>query len=197
MKLLNKTNVYYIAVAIAILLIGSFVISNRILFLLNKAINERLVNEKSLIELQIANQIQLADEGFLIGDRIEVIPLEKFHSLQVQLKDTSRYDAFFERLVPYRQLTYEKLINNKAYKIKIMKRLPEMWHLFKGLLITVGLTAIDVIFCFYFLTPPNASPAPTIGRSSAALIGSTARFTARGVSGTRVRSPRTTRPSPP
>ena len=151
MKLLNKTNVYYIAVAIAILLIGSFVISNRILFLLNKAINERLVNEKSLIELQIANQIQLADEGFLIGDRIEVVPLEKFHSLQVQLKDTSRYDAFFERLVPYRQLTYEKLINNKVYKIKIMKRLPEMWHLFKGLLITVGLTAIDVIFCFYFL----------------------------------------------
>ena len=151
MKLLNKTNEYYIAVAIVILLIGSFVISNRILYLLNKEINERLVNEKSQIEIQIASQIQLADAGIVIGDRIEITPLNKFHSFQVQLKDTSRYDVYSERMVPYRQLSYEKLINGKAYTIKILKRLPEVRHLFKGLLLTVGLTAVDVIFCFYFL----------------------------------------------
>ena len=151
MKLLNKTNEYYIAVAIAILFIGTFVISNRILFLLNKAINERLVKEKSLIEMQIANQLQLANAGIVIGDRIEIVPLDKFHTFRVELKDTSRYDAFSEKMVPYRQLSYEKLINNRAYKIKILKRLPEVWYLFKGLLLTVGLTAVDVIFCFYFL----------------------------------------------
>lgn len=151
MKLLNKTNEYYIAVAIAILFIGSFVISNRILYLLQKEINERLVDEKSEIEIQIASQPQLAHGGIVIGDRIEITPLSEFHSFQVELKDTGRYDAFSEHLVPYRQLTYEKLINNQAYKIKILKRLPEVRHLFKGLLITVGLTAIDVIFCFYFL----------------------------------------------
>ncbi len=150
MKLLNKTNEYYIAVAIAILFIGSFVIANRILYLVNKEINERLVDEKSEIELQIANQPLLAETGIVIGDRIEITPTI-FHTFQVQLKDTGRYDSFTERLVPYRQLTYEKIINNKAYKIKILKRIPEVMDLFRGLLITIGLTAVDVIFCFYFL----------------------------------------------
>src|SRR6185295_13804274 len=102
MKLLNKTNEYYIAVAIAILFIGSFVISNRILYLVNKEINERLVDEKSEIESQIANQFILAEAGIVIGDRIEISPISQFHSFQVQLKDTGRYDPFSERLVPYR-----------------------------------------------------------------------------------------------
>lgn len=151
MKLLNKTNEYYIAVAIAILFIGSFVISNRILYLVNKEINERLVIEKSVIELQVASQGQLADAGIVIGDRIEIIPIDSFHTFRFQLKDTGRYDPSLDRLVPYRQLSYEKVINNKPYRIKIFKRLPEVLDLFRGLLITVGLTAVDVIFCFYFL----------------------------------------------
>src|SRR5437773_1380290 len=114
MKLLNKTNEYYIAVAIAILFIGSFVITNRILYLINEEINKRLVNEKTEIELQIAKQQQLADNGLIIGDRIEITPIATFQTIKVVLKDTGRYDPYSERLVPYRQLSYEKLINNKA-----------------------------------------------------------------------------------
>jgi signal transduction histidine kinase len=151
MKLLNKTNEYYIAVAIAILFIGSFVIANRILYLVNKELNDRLANEKSALEMQIANQPGLASTGIIIGDRIEIVPIEQFTTTAVQLKDTGRYDPYSEKMVPYRQLAYEKLINNRVYKIKILKRLPEMLDLFQGLAITIVLTAIDVIFCFYFL----------------------------------------------
>ncbi len=151
MKLLNKTNEYYIAVAIAILFIGSFVIANRILSLVNKELNERLGNEKSAVELQIANQPELARSGIVLGDRIEIYPVEKFTTTSVELKDTGRYDPYSEKMVPYRQLSYEKLINTKVYRIKILKRLPEMLDLFQGLAITIILTAIDVIFCFYFL----------------------------------------------
>ncbi len=151
MKLLNKTNEYYIAVAIAILFIGSFVISNRILYLVNKELNDRLGNEKSALEAQIANQPGLATTGIVIGDRIEITPIDKFVTTAVQLKDTIRYDAYLEKTVPYRQLLYEKMINYKVYRIRILKRLPEMLDLFQGLAITIILTAIDVIFCFYFL----------------------------------------------
>ncbi len=151
MKLLNKTNEYYIAVAIALLFIGSFVIANRILYLVNKEINERLIFEKTEIEKQITSQPNIADAGIIIGDRIEIIPIEKFHTFRVHLNDTMVFDPYEEHMVPYRQLSYEKLINNTAFKIKIQKRLPEVRDMFRGMLITIGLVAVDVIFCFYFL----------------------------------------------
>jgi len=151
MKLLSKTNEYYIAVAIALLFVGSFVISNRILYLVNKEINERLISEKTEIENQVANQPRIAEEGLIIGDRIEVIPIDRISTFAVQLKDTLRYDPYAEHLVPYRQLIYQKEINYHAYAIRILKRLPEVKDMFRGLAITIGLITVDVIFCFYFL----------------------------------------------
>jgi len=151
MKLLSKTNEYYIAVAIALLFVGSFVISNRVLYLVNKEINDRLLFEKSEIENQIASQPQIADQGVILGDRIEVIPIQKFQTFKVQLKDTAWFDQYQEHRVPYRILSYEKLINNHAYKIRILKRLPDVKDMFKGMLVTICLIAVDVIFCFYFL----------------------------------------------
>lgn len=151
MKLLNKTNEYYIAVAIALLFIGSFVTANRVIYLVNKEINERLIIEKGEVENQVANQVLIADAGIIIGDRIEVTPIERLSNYSVILKDTSRYVPFEGHLVPYRLLQYEKIINNKYYRIKILKRLPEVRDMFSGLVITIVLIMIDVIFCFYFL----------------------------------------------
>lgn len=151
MKLLNKTNEYYIAVGIALLFVGSFVVAQRVLYLVNKEINERLIYEKNDIESQIANQPQIANAGIIFGDRVEVTPIERFHTTFVQLKDTVRYDPHQEHMVSYRQLSYEKEINKKFYKIRILKRLPEVKDMFRGLAITIGLITVDVIFCFYFL----------------------------------------------
>ncbi|MCX6291042.1 MAG: HAMP domain-containing sensor histidine kinase [Bacteroidetes bacterium] len=151
MKLLNKTNEYYIAVAIGLLFIGSFVVASRVLYLVNKEINDRMLFEKSEIENQLIRQPQIAESGIIIGDRIEIIPIYKLHTLKLQLKDTSRYDPYLERTVPYRQLTYEKPIGGKFYSIRILKRLPEGRDMFSGLAITIALIAVDVIFCFYFL----------------------------------------------
>jgi signal transduction histidine kinase len=151
MKLLNKTNRYYIAVAIALLFIGSFVIANRVLYLVNREINDRLLFEKTEIENQIANQPILASAGIIFGDRIEVTPIEEIRQLNVQLKDTLMYDPYQEHIVPYRQLVYEKQINNRNYKIRLLKRLPELKDMLRGLGITIGLITVDVIFCFYFL----------------------------------------------
>ena len=151
MKLLNKTNEYYIAVGIALLFVGSFVVAQRVLYLVNKEINERLIYEKNDIESQISNQPQIANAGIIFGDRVEVTPIERFHTTFVQLKDTVRYDPHQEHMVSYRQLLYEKEINKKFYKIKILKRLPEVKDMFRGLAITIGLITVDVIFCFYFL----------------------------------------------
>src|SRR4051812_12185071 len=113
MKLLNKTNEYYIAVAIAILFIGSFVISNRIFYLLNNDINENLIGERAEVEAQIARQPEIALYGISIG-RIEITPIDNFHSFAVQLKDTFRFDPYADKNVKFRQLSYEKLINNRA-----------------------------------------------------------------------------------
>lgn len=151
MKLLNVTNRYYIAIALALLLISSAFLAYRVFYLLDNEISEHMLFEKMEIEKQLSTQHDIQGIDFVIGDKIEIEPLEKFTTFRVSLVDTSRFDSYEEDIVPYRRLSYEQLIGEDAYRITLWKRLSETDGLFSGIAFTLLLVAIDIIACFYFL----------------------------------------------
>ncbi len=151
MKLLNVTNRYYIAIALALLLISSAFLSYRVFYLLDNEISEHMLFEKMEIEKQLSAQHDIQGIDFVIGDKIEIEPLEKFTTFRVSLVDTSRYDSYEQAIVPYRRLSYEQLIGEDAYRITLWKRLSETEGLISGIAFTLLLVAIDIIACFYFL----------------------------------------------
>jgi signal transduction histidine kinase len=151
MKLLNVTNRYYIAIALALLLISSAFLAYRVFYLVDLEISEHMLFEKMEIEKQLSNQRDIQGIEFVIGDRIEITPLEKFTTFRVSLVDTNKYDPYEDAVVPFRRLSYEQLIGEDSYRITLWRRLTETEDLFSGVFFTLLLVAIDIIACFYFL----------------------------------------------
>ncbi len=151
MKLLNVTNRYYIAIALALLLISSAFLAYRVFYLVDNEISEHMLFEKMEIEKQLSAQRDIQGIEFVIGERIEIVPLEKFTTFRVSLVDTNKYDPYEDAVVPFRRLSYEQLIGEESYRITLWRRLTETEDLFSGVAFTLLLVAIDIIACFYFL----------------------------------------------
>lgn len=151
MKLLNVTNRYYIAIALALLLISSAFLAYRVFYLVDNEISEHMLFEKMEIEKQLSSQGDIQGIQFVIGDRIEIEPLDKFTTFRVSLIDTNKYDPYEDKVVPFRRLSYEQLIDEESYRITLWRRLTQTEDLFSGVALTLLLVAIDIIACFYFL----------------------------------------------
>jgi signal transduction histidine kinase len=151
MKLLNITNRYYIIIALVLLLVSSAFLAYRVVYIVDNEISEHMLFEKQEIEKQIALQKDLQDIHFIIGDRLEIEPVEKFSSFSVAIKDTTVYDLYEKKNVPFRVLSYQQLIKGKSYNVKISRRLTENEQLVSGIFITLILVSLDIIICFYFL----------------------------------------------
>ena len=110
-----------------------------------------MLYEKMEIEKQIALQKDLQDIHFIIGDRLEIEPIPKFSTFRVTIKDTSIYDLYEKKKVPFRVLAYQQLVKGKSYRVTISRRLIENEKLINGIFITLLLVSVDIIVCFYFL----------------------------------------------
>jgi signal transduction histidine kinase len=134
-----------------LLLISSAFLAYRVVYVVDNEISKHMLFEKLEIEKQIALQKDLQDVHFIIGDRLEILPIEQFTTFHVTIKDTSIYDLYEKEKVPYRVLTYQQLVKGKSYLIKISRRLTENKQLVNGVFITLLLVSVDIIICFYFL----------------------------------------------
>lgn len=151
MKLLNITNRYYIIIALVLLLVSSAFLAYRVVYIVDNDTSEHMLYEKMEIEKQIALQKDLQDIHFIIGDRLEIEPIPKFSTFRVTIKDTSIYDLYEKKKVPFRVLAYQQLVKGKSYRVTISRRLIENEKLINGIFITLLLVSVDIIVCFYFL----------------------------------------------
>lgn len=151
MKLLNITNRYYIIIALVLLLVSSAFLAYRVVYIMDIQVSEHMLYEKLEVEKQIALQKDLQDLHFIIGDRLEIEPIPKFTTTRVAIKDTSIYDLYEKKKVPFRVLSYQQLVKGKSYKIIISRRLTENDQLVNGIFVTLLLVSADIIICFYFL----------------------------------------------
>ena len=151
MKLLNITNRYYIIIALVLLLVSSAFLAYRVVYIVDNEISEHMLFEKLEVEKQLALQKDLQDIHFIIGDRLEINPIEKFTTFKVSIKDTTIYDLYEKKKVPFRVLSYQQLVKGKSYHIKIARRLTENEQLVSGIFVTLLLVSVDIIICFYFL----------------------------------------------
>ncbi len=151
MKLLNITNRYYIIIALVLLLLSSTFLAYRVVYVVDKEVSDHMLIEKQEIEKQLALQKDLQSIHFIVGDRIEIEPIQKFTSFKVSIKDTAIFDLYDKVKVPYRKLSYQQILNGKSYRITISRRLTENEKLISGIFVALLLVSVDIIICFYFL----------------------------------------------
>lgn len=145
MKLLTLTNRYYLISILPILVIGGCISYFILKGIINREFNEKLFAEKEQFIHEWHTYDKLRETLYLnVGDKIEVRAVDRDPKIVSVLSDTTMYDTFEKRQLPYRQLKFSDKLHGKYYIITITKSMLPTEELVRGvgeiiLILIVGL----------------------------------------------------------
>ena len=147
MKLLTKTSGAYILVSVTVFIIAGFIFFHLLHKIFYNQIDERLIEEKMLIEQTISESDTVPDFHSVFGHLINITllksPKKKFESIT----DTLMYDREQGQFGQFRHLFVQnKSLLNQGYTINIYKSLRESENLIAEILISVTLVFITLLF---------------------------------------------------
>ena len=122
MKLLTLTNRYYLASTIPILIIGGILAFVILRGIINREFNEKLFAEKKQFIYEWHTYDNIKKTLYLnVGDKIEVKAVDRDPKIKSILSDTTMYDSFEKKELPYRVLKFSDNLNEQYYIITITK----------------------------------------------------------------------------
>ncbi len=151
MNLLTATNRYYIFIALSLVLGATSYIMFRVVHFTDAETREHMLFEKELIIKQLNYQPELLASKIMLGDFVEISPVNKLLFAGTIFKDTAFYDSSEFEVVPFTQLSTILNINGKLVLLKIRRRLTEHEDVFAGITIPFGITGVLVILSFLIL----------------------------------------------
>ena len=133
MKLLTLTNRYYLASILPILLVGGFLAYIILRGIINHEFNQKLFAEKKQFIYEWHSYENLRETLYLnVGDKIEVKMVDYDPKIKSILSDTTMYDSFEKKELPYRLLKFSDKINDQFYIITITKSMLPTEDLIQG-----------------------------------------------------------------
>lgn len=154
MKLLTKTNLYYLIILLTVFSAGGVLFYFSLLSVIDENTDERLQQERARVCEFIKNKGALPPTSFMLADSVTFIPSQgKAHE---QMKDTLLMDNFEGELLPYRMLMFPVSIGNDHYRAIIFKPTIESDDLIEGILwaiswiLTILLTML-LLFNYFFM----------------------------------------------
>jgi len=122
LKLLTLTNRYYLASTIPILIIGGILAFIILRGIINHEFNEKLFAEKKQFLYEWHTYDNIRETLYLnVGDKIEVKAVDRDPKIKSMLSDTTMYDSFEKKELPYRVLKFSDNLNEQYYIITITK----------------------------------------------------------------------------
>ncbi|MEQ9307368.1 MAG: ATP-binding protein [Marinoscillum sp.] len=147
MKLQNIANRYYLIVLILVFSIGSLAAYSVLKGIINHEFNEKLFAEKEQLIYELKNYDNLQKSYYLnIGDVIDIKESNTNPHLGSILVDTTMYDPYEKKELPFRRLTFSDQIKGKYYVITISKSLLPNLDLIQGVSeIMIGIAVLLMI----------------------------------------------------
>lgn len=134
MKLLTIANRYYLITLFIVFIVGSLVAYFVLKSIINKEFNQKLLAEKEQLIYELHTYEDLKENYYLnIGDRIEVDEVSDDPNIRGVLRDTTMYDPYEKKVLPFRQLTFSDQFNDRYYIITITKSLLPNQDLVEGI----------------------------------------------------------------
>jgi hypothetical protein len=110
--------------------LGYFVLKS----IINDEFNQKLFAEKSQLIYEMHTFQDLKDNYYLnIGDKIEIEEFDNDPNIQPEITDTTMFDKFEKKELPFRILTFSDQFQGKFYKVRITKSLLPNEDLIKGI----------------------------------------------------------------
>lgn len=125
MKLLAKTNSYYITfsiIAFIMLTIVFYIVTEMVIY---EEVETRLKVERQDFEHYVAEQGVWEESCYFVENKIELATVRDTLAPLEVFKDTLFANRFDSEIVPFRQYSFYKVINEQPYKVSIRKSLIE------------------------------------------------------------------------
>lgn len=151
MKLLNKTSLIIVTVALFIFFLGGIAFYKIIQTMIIEQVDHELVHQQTNIVNELTS-FQKMDNVFLITEnRVKIKRLESNIHIEEVIVDTVMYDKLEKLYVPYRMLRFHTHIGENNYKISIYRSMLEAEKLIEQIVITMTLMMITLILAMFFL----------------------------------------------
>lgn len=152
MKLLTKTSRTYFVVSLVVYLAAGCVFYFIIRNVIYKEIESRLLLEKYDFILFVQKWKHWSDENFFVENKIQVVPLPGNEiSSRIAFKDTVMYESFAKEAMPFRQLTFQTLIDGKPHMVSIRKSMLEPITLIEVVTGTMMSFLAILLVCTFFI----------------------------------------------
>lgn len=151
MKLLAKTNAYYITfsvVAFIMLAIVFYIVTE---FVIYEEVETRLKVERQDFEHYVAEQGVWEESCYFVENKIELATVRDTLAPIEVFKDTLFANRFDSEVVPFRQYSFYKVINRQPYKVSIRKSLIESNTLLTFITATMVVVLGIGLVSLYFL----------------------------------------------
>lgn len=151
MKLLSRTNRYYIFFSIITYLIiaGSFYVV--VEHLIYREVEDRLRVERREFEQFVKVHGVWGQDSYFVEDKVILVSVRDTLQAFPAFKDTLLANRYDQRLVPFREYSFYSTIGGKSYKVSIRKSLIESYTLLEFITITMLLTlSVGLLLLFVF-----------------------------------------------
>lgn len=132
MKLLSKTNIYFLGVSSVIFCLGGIFFYQLFKVIIDNDINNKLHDRK----IYNIKQLERSDSVILFQDysanMVSIKQIPSFVSENETLSDTTIFDRIEGKPLTYRQLSFNAKIKDKAYSIHVRRSIIEHKELIEG-----------------------------------------------------------------
>jgi len=125
LKLLTKTTLFFLTIALFVLFVGGIVFYFSFRYIMNHEVKRELVTEMHQVILHPpqSNIIGIDSVVFNLPVHYQILPVKDIHNPTLDFRDTLLFDNIMGRYQPYRMLSYETNLDGKPVRISISKSL--------------------------------------------------------------------------
>lgn len=151
MKLLNKTSLIIVTVALFIFFLGGIAFYKIIQSMIIKQVDSELVHQQQNIVNEL-NSIKDNENAYLITEnRIKIKRIDPESHVEEIIKDTILFDKTENFYTPYRMLQFHSFIGENNFRITLYRSMLEAENLIEQIVITMTLMLVTLILAMFFL----------------------------------------------
>lgn len=149
MKLLTKTTLFFLTIALFIMFIGGIGFYFLFKTMVNREVKTELITEMHQLMLnpRITSQLTEDSASFALPGKYEIIPIKELRNPKFEFTDTLLLENIMNRYQSYLMLRYQTIINERPVQLTIYKSLSISDKLIENVAIVTFLLSLAFMLC--------------------------------------------------
>ena len=149
MKLLAKTTLFFLTIALFVLFVGGIVFYFSFRYMMNLQVKRELINEMHQVIMHPPRNYSIKNDSaaFYLRTHYQILPIKEILKPNFEFRDTLWFDNIMEQYQSYRVLRYETNMDGKPVRISLSKSLLDSDKLIEYVTFIILLLSLLLLIC--------------------------------------------------